>query len=200
MPKSFVKFVCCRLITRSEARAEPDKISHAYIEVSMGRQDDEIQRKLNELEASLDYSTNQEEANTVLKVPADSQMTTTSGIASELNIFIGLGLLLTSVLMIFHHVKVGSGWLSWLGFGGQGFGFVIIPLLIGLGVIFYNAKSKAGWIITAASCALIFFAVLSQLVMIFPTTSLLGLIIMFLPLALGVAMLMKGLSGQKTDK
>lgn len=165
----------------------------------MGRQDDEIQRKLNELEASLDYSTN-DEANTVLKVPSDTQMSTTAGIASDLNIFMGLGLLLTSVLMIFHHVKVGTGWLSWLGFGGQGFGFVIVPLLIGLGIIFYNHKSKAGWIITAASCALIFFAVLSQLVMSFPATSLLGLIIMFLPLALGAAMLFKGLSGQKTGK
>lgn len=166
----------------------------------MGRQDDEIQRKLNELEASLDYATNEEEPSTVLKVPTDSQVTTTSGIASELNIFMGLGLLLTSVLMLFHHVKVGTGWLSWFGFGGQGFGFVIIPLLIGLSIIFYNHKSKAGWVITAASCALIFFAVLSQLVMTFPTTSLLGLIIMFLPLALGIAMLMKGLSGQKNDK
>lgn len=166
----------------------------------MGRQDDEIQRKLNELEASLDYSTNQEEANTVLKVPSNTELTTTSGIASELNIFMGLGLLLTSVLMIFHHVKVGTGWLSWLGFGGQGFGFCIVPLLIGLAIIFYDHKNKAGWIITAASCALIFFAVLSQLVMTFPTTSLLGLIIMFLPLALGVAMLMKGLQGQKSGK
>lgn len=165
----------------------------------MGRQDDEIQRKLNELEASLDYATGEEESTTVLKVPTDSQVSTT-GIASELNIFMGLGLLLTSVLMIFHHVKVGTGWLSWFGFGGQGFGFVIVPLLIGLGLIFYNTKSKAGWVITAASCALIFFAVLSQLVMTFPTTSLLGLIIMFLPLALGVAMLMKGLSGQKAGK
>ncbi|MBX9876910.1 MAG: hypothetical protein K2Y22_00485 [Candidatus Obscuribacterales bacterium] len=164
----------------------------------MGRQDDEIQRKLNELEASLDYSTNEDEAKTVLKVPESTQLSTT-GIGSELNIFIGLGLLLTSVLMFFNHVKVGSGWLSWLGFGGQGFGLVVIPLLIGLGLIFYNSKSKVGWIVTAASCALIFFAVLSQLVMTFPTISFLGLIMMLLPLALGVAMLMKGLSA-KSDK
>lgn len=160
----------------------------------MNRPEDEIQRKLEEIEAKI-----VEEPQPVSRVSGKTELKVDeSGLSADLQLLVGLGLLLTGVFLVFNHVTVGTSFLALLGLGHQGFGLTIIPLLVGLGLIFYNHKMRAGWVITAASCALIFFAVLSQLVMSFPPTSLLGLVIMFLPLALGTALVLKGITTRRS--
>jgi len=159
----------------------------------MTKPEDEIKEKLAELEADLEEapqlpaSKGKESAVAPLaKQPAQED------IASDLNLCIGFGLLLLGSFLILNHVQVGSGFMAWFGFHAAGFGLTIIPLMIGLGMLFYDYKNRLGWIITIASLALIFFAVLSQLVMTFPSMSLLGLVIMFLPFAAGGALIAKG--------
>jgi hypothetical protein len=161
----------------------------------MSKPEDELEAKLNELELSLQ----QAESAQVAKPNGSTEVAKTDKeeVKSDLNLVIGLGLILTGIFLIFNHVKVGMSFFSWFGFGQQGFGLIFVPLLIGICLIFYNYNWRAGWILTAASCALIFFAILSQLIMSFPTTSILGLIIMFLPLVAGIALTLKGLTGRK---
>jgi hypothetical protein len=105
----------------------------------------------------------------------------------------GFGLLLTGVFMVLHHVQVGTGMMSWFGFGGQGFGLLLVPLLVGIGFLLYDYKNRLGWVLTAASIAVVIFAILSQLVMWFPHMSLFGLLLMFLPFAGGGACIAKGM-------
>jgi hypothetical protein len=158
--------------------------------------DDEIARKLDALEASMDTGPGQ-----LAPLPKQTDLRAKrSSVESDLNILIGAGLLLTGVLVFANHVKVGTSLLAMLGFGQQGIGFTLIPLLIGLGIIFYDYKNRWGWVCTAASAALIFFAIISSLVMYFPSTSLLGTVIMLLPLAAGAAFLLKGIKQQDKGK
>ncbi len=159
----------------------------------MSKQDDEIREKLAELEASI------EEAPQPLAVTPAGTGVTAPGkkagdelIESDLFLTIGFGLLLLGVFLVMNHIQVGTGMLGFFGFQQRGFGLTIIPLLIGLGLVFFDYKNRLGWILTAASCALIFFAALSQLVMFFPNISLLGLVIMFLPFAVGGALVARG--------
>jgi hypothetical protein len=100
-------------------------------------------------------------------------------------------------LMLFNHVRVGTGFFQMLGIGGGGFGLLMIPLLVGIGWAFYDSKSKWGWTVMAFSVGLIFFSILSSLVMSFPGISLLGLIMMLAPLAFGGALLLKSMGGPK---
>jgi hypothetical protein len=109
----------------------------------------------------------------------------------------GIGLLLLGILMLFNHIRVGTGMFAALGMGSGGFGLVLIPLLVGLGWMMYDSKNKIGWAITALSIALIFFSALSSLIMMFPSVTLLGLILMLLPFAAGGALLLKGMGGPK---
>lgn len=159
----------------------------------MSKQDDELREKLAELEASIE-----EAPQSVAVSPAGSDLAVggkKSGeeqIESDLFLTIGFGLLLLGVFLVMNHIQVGTGLLSFFGIQQHGFGLTIIPLLIGLGLVFFDYKNRIGWMLTAASCALIFFAALSQLVMFFPNISLLGLIIMFLPFAAGGALVAKG--------
>lgn len=168
----------------------------------MNKKDEEIQRKLLELEA------------TVLKESSQASLPTTHGTSSELTgtanngqptttvqqdlcYFLGLGLIFTGILMFFNHVHVGTGMLQILGMGGGGFGLLLIPLMVGIGWLMYDSKSKAAWLVTAATCGTIVFSVLSSLVMSLPQISLLGMIMLLLPFAAGGALLLKGIGGPK---
>ncbi len=161
----------------------------------MTRPEDEIKEKLAELEASLEEApqlpASSQKSASVAPV-AKEQIPSGDEMASDLHICVGFGLLLLGCFLVMNHVHVGTGFMAWLGFHQAGFGLAIIPLLLGIGLILFDAKSRSGWILTVAAVALILFAVLSQLVMTFPTTSLLGLVIMFLPFAAGGAFLARG--------
>ncbi|NHZ83165.1 hypothetical protein F2P44_28400 [Massilia sp. CCM 8695] len=50
------------------------------------------------------------------------------------------------------------------GFGVSG-GMVLIPLMIGIGMVFYNSKNYLGWLITLCSFAALVFGVISSVSM-----------------------------------
>jgi hypothetical protein len=166
----------------------------------MNKKDEQIEKKLIELEARVV----DEEKTSVAPRAASSSVTLTTSksepqveVGRELQFFAGIGLLFTGILMLFNHVRVGTGLFQMLGIGGGGFGLLMIPLLVGIGWAFYDSKSKWGWTIMAFSVGLIFFSILSSLVMSFPGISLLGLIMMLAPLAFGGALLLKSMGGPK---
>jgi hypothetical protein len=166
----------------------------------MDKKDEQIERKLIQLEESV-------KEDSAHKVSAPDR--TGSGLTgemlpegqtdvkSEVYYFSGLGLILTGILLLFNHIHVGTGFFAAFGWGGGGFGLLVIPLLVGIGWVFYDSKNRIGWAIVAAACGLIFFSCLSSLIMTFPTVSLLGLILMLIPLAAGGALLLKSAGGPK---
>lgn len=164
--------------------------------VKMGKKDDEIQEKLAELEASIVEEKQQHLAPEAKGTAPAREGKKEGSVQSDLYMLFGLGLLITGFLAFLNHVKVTSGYMSWLGFHNQGFGLVLLPLVFGMGMLFYDHKNPIGWVVTAATLGMIIFAVLSHLVMVFPSMSLLGVIIMFLPLAAGGALVMKALKAR----
>jgi hypothetical protein len=161
----------------------------------MNKKDEQIERKLIELETSVmnDAHKSVSEADKPgreLVVPEGS-----TNVKSDLYYFAGLGLVLTGILMLFSHIRVGTGLFAALGLSGQGFGLLLIPLLVGIGWVFYDPKNKLGYAVLSLAIGLIFFGCLSSLVMSFPSISLLGIIMMLLPLALGGALLVKSAGG-----
>lgn len=166
------------------------------LEVFMDTKKEQIERKLIELETSVES----EPLHTLSpnKPSSDVDATTSAEIKSDLYLFSGLISIALGVLLLFQHVRISTGFFAGLGMGGGGgFGLLMIPLLVGIGWIMYDAKSKTGWAILAIACAVIFFSILSGLIMTFPSTTLLGLILMLLPFALGGTLLLKGVGGPK---
>jgi len=68
--------------------------------------------------------------------------TQTTSVTNDLCYFGGIGLILTGLFMFFNHLKVGTGFLNMLGMAGGGFGLLLIPLMIGIGWLIYDPKSK----------------------------------------------------------
>jgi hypothetical protein len=173
----------------------------------MDNKDTEIERKLKQLELSVIKDEKKAETEHALASTAPGTSVTpgstdsaTPSVNSDLCYFGGLALILTGLLMFFNHVHVGTGFLAFLGMNGGGFALLLIPLMIGIGWMFYDSKNKIAWLLTAASCGVIVFAVLSSLIMNFPSISLLGLLMMLLPFAGGGALLLKGAGGPQGVK
>lgn len=179
---------------------------------TMNKKDEEIQHKLMELESVVlkesgstqqtSLTTTNHKANEILVEARSASSSLPNGktVSQELNFFLGVGLLLTGLLMFFNHVHVGTGFLNVLGLGGGGFGLLLVPLMVGIGWIFYDSKNKWAWLVTACSVGVLIFAVLSSLVVSFPQISLLGIVMLLLPLAAGSALLLKSTGGPKAIK
>ncbi len=175
----------------------------------MSKKDDEIQRKLQELESAvLKESTTQSQQHLTTPNPTTSsdlmslnkkKDVPAAVVQNDLQYFGGIALILTGLFMFFNHVRVGSPFLAMMGAGGSGggIGLLFLPLMVGIGWLIYDSKSKIAWILTAISCATLVFSVLSSITMQFPTLTFLGLMLMLLPFAAGGALLLKGMGGPK---
>jgi hypothetical protein len=118
-------------------------------------------------------------------------------VKDDLYYFSGIALMAFAVLVFFQHVRVGTGFIQALGLGAGGFGLLMLPLLVGIGLIVYNRKNKIGYAVISVTSALILYTVLASLIMTFSPISFLGLIIMLAPLAVGGALFVKGMGGPK---
>jgi hypothetical protein len=81
----------------------------------------------------------------------------------------------------------------WGFFGGNSFGLTLIPVLIGIGLLFWNGRSIAGWLLTTAGSIFILAGVLANLHIYFQPTSLIHTLIMLVLLAGGLGFIARSL-------
>lgn len=182
--------------------------------IHMRMKDEHIQKKLVELEAAIQQEkidvvapdTKQRATNpTKLKVTPDAtfdvpalrtQAELNPVQKSDLQFFAGIASLMLGIFLLFNHVRVGSGYPTFWGWGGgDHIGYLLFPLIFGIGWIFYNAKSVWGWLISAVSVVMLVFTIISGLRISFAPISMIDLIIMLIPLAFGTAYVLKGMGG-----
>lgn len=87
--------------------------------------------------------------------------------------FIGLTMLIAGGYLFLNSIRVTSSYRFGFGFGFRhafssfaGFGtsgYVLIPFIFGIGMVFYNAKNVIGWILIFASVVMLVFGVISTL-------------------------------------
>jgi uncharacterized protein len=90
--------------------------------------------------------------------------------------FIGLTMAVVGVYLLLNQVQVTTSFWNFGRFGG--FGPTLLPLLVGVGFLFYNGKSVIGWLLTALGLAIILAAVLMNLDIYFRQTTLFNTIVM----------------------
>jgi hypothetical protein len=89
-------------------------------------------------------------------------------------------------------VTVTSGY--WNFYGGNSFGLTLIPMLIGIGMLFWNGKSVIGWLLTSAGAIFILVGVIANLHLYFQPTSLFHTMIMLVLLAGGLGLIARSLT------
>ena len=103
----------------------------------------------------------------------------------------GVAMVVAGGYLLLTRVSVTSG--GWRFYGYNAFGLSLLPLLIGIGTLFYNGRSIAGWFLTGAGAVIILAGILSNLTIYFQTTSLFDTLVMLGLLAAGVGLVARSL-------
>src|ERR1044071_3527991 len=103
----------------------------------------------------------------------------------------GLAMAVAGGYMLTERVTVTSGY--WSLWGHSAFGFALLPLVIGIGLLFYNGKSIAGWLLTFAGAVIILAGIITNLQIYFQPTSLFGTVVMLVLLAGGIGLVARAL-------
>jgi uncharacterized protein len=113
----------------------------------------------------------------------------------------GLGTFLTGAAMVvaggyllLARVTVTTGY--WHLWGYNAFGLSLVPLLIGIGLLFFNGRSMAGWALTGIGAIIILAGLIANLSVYFRATSLFDTLMMLGLLAAGLGLVARSLRSQ----
>jgi hypothetical protein len=81
----------------------------------------------------------------------------------------------------------------WSFYGGNTFGITLIPLLFGVGILFWNGRSTIGWLLTMAGALFIFAGVLANMHIYFQPATLFHTIVMLVLLVGGLGMIARAI-------
>ncbi len=85
---------------------------------------------------------------------------------------------------------VGSYWSFW---GGNSFGITLLPMLFGVGILFWKGRSTIGWLLTIAGALFIFAGVLANMHIYFRSTSLFNTLVMLVLLVGGIGLIARSI-------
>lgn len=83
-------------------------------------------------------------------------------------------------------IVVGSYWSFW---GANSFGITLIPMLFGIGLLFWNGRSVIGWLLTIAGALFIVAGVIANMHIYFQPTSLFHTLVMLILLVGGLGLI-----------
>lgn len=105
--------------------------------------------------------------------------------------FAGLAMAAGGGYLLMQQVTVTSGF--WTLWGYNAFGFSLIPLLIGIGMLFFDGRSKLGWVLTGLGGLIILLGIITNLSIFFRPTSLFNTLIILALLAGGIGLIARSL-------
>jgi hypothetical protein len=93
--------------------------------------------------------------------------------------------------LLSNQVMVGSSY--WNFYGTNTFGITLLPMLIGIGILFFGGRSAIGWLLTAGGALFILAGVIANLHIFFQPTSLFNTMVMLILLAGGLGLIARAL-------
>ena len=84
--------------------------------------------------------------------------------------FLGSAMLVVGAYLLLTRVMVGTS--GWSFYCFHDYGHSRLPLLVGVGVLFFNGRSALGWGLTAIGALIIFAGIIANLTIHFQSTSL----------------------------
>jgi hypothetical protein len=111
----------------------------------------------------------------------------------------GLGEFMIGVVM----TCVGGYWITnqvsvvgsyWSFYGANSFGVTLVPMLLGVAILFWNGKSRIGWVLTAGGALFILTGIIANMHIYFQPTSLFNTIVMLVLLVGGLGLVTRSLA------
>lgn len=103
----------------------------------------------------------------------------------------GLAMAIGGGYLFLNQVTVTSSF--WTMWGYNAFGLTLLPLIFGIGLLFFNGRSKAGWLLTFGGAIIIAIGIIANLTVYWHSTSLFNTLIIFTLLAGGLGLVARSL-------
>lgn len=106
---------------------------------------------------------------------------------------VGIGMIVAGAYLILNHIVVHtrlSIW-GWPGADGGGFGPLLMAMMVGVGILFFNSKNALGWLLTGGAALAMLISVIMNLELFFRPVSLLTTILMFGLVAAGLGVVFR---------
>jgi hypothetical protein len=103
----------------------------------------------------------------------------------------GAAMVVAGGYLLLTRVNVVSG--GWSFYGYDAFGLSLFPLLIGIGMLFYNGRSLLGWALTAIGTIIIVVGIIANLRIYFEPSSLFDTLMILGLLAGGLGLVARAL-------
>ena len=81
----------------------------------------------------------------------------------------------------------------WSFYGGNTFGITLVPMLFGVALLFWNGRSKIGWLLTAAGTLFILAGVIANMHIYFRPASLFETLVMLILFVGGLGLIARSL-------
>jgi hypothetical protein len=104
---------------------------------------------------------------------------------------LGAAMVVGGAYLLMTRVTVGSSY--WMWGGTSLFGLSLLPLLVGIGILFFNGRSLAGWLLLGAGALIIVAGILANMHVYFAPTSLYDTLVIFGLLAGGIGLVARSL-------
>jgi hypothetical protein len=104
---------------------------------------------------------------------------------------LGAAMVVGGGYMLLQQVTVTSGY--WYFGGYNAFGVSLLPLLAGIGVLFYNGRSPIGWLLAGAGALIIVLGIVLHLQIFFRSTTLFDTLVILGLLAGGIGCVARSL-------
>lgn len=105
--------------------------------------------------------------------------------------FGGAAMIVAGGYLLLQRVTVHSGY--WMWGGRNAFGLSLVPLLVGIGVLFVNGRSRPGWLLTTAGVLIIVAGIIANLQIFFAPTSLWDTLMILGLMAGGIGLVVRSL-------
>jgi hypothetical protein len=104
---------------------------------------------------------------------------------------LGFAMACSGAYLLLNQVVVAGSY--WSFYGPSTFGVTLIPMLIGIGLLFWNGRSVIGWMLTAAGALFIAAGVIANLHIYFQPATLFHTLVMLILLVGGLGLIARAL-------
>jgi hypothetical protein len=123
---------------------------------------------------------------------SESRLRSPGGTSGGLVEFLGgVAMVVAGGYLLTTRVTVSSGY--WTLWGYDAFGLSMLPLMVGIGVLFFNARSVLGWFLLLVGSVIIVTGIVANLRIYFQPTSLFNTIMILGLMAGGIGLIVRGL-------
>ena len=111
---------------------------------------------------------------------------------------LGFAMAIAGAYLLTNQVTVTTGY--WHLWGYNAFGLSLLPLIVGIGFLFFDGKSPVGWVLTIAGAVIVFVGILMHLDIYFRPTSLFNTILMLALLTGGIGLVARSLRPRSSSR